>query len=127
VPLADIRGHSRSGIADAQLKLAVIRHRDDGHYSAGRRVLHRVENQIVQGVANLIDVESCGPDGSWNGRNLQADAFGGGELSTFADDLLFGRHGVLQCRRGGALRHPNRSAPRLGLRFAVGTRTPLSG
>ena len=29
-------------------------------------------------------------------------------------------------RRGGALRHPDRSAPRLGLRFAVGTRTPLS-
>ena len=28
-------------------------------------------------------------------------------------------------RRGGALRHPDRSAPRLGLRFAVGTRTPL--
>jgi hypothetical protein len=24
-------------------------------------------------------------------------------------------------RRGGALRHPDRSAPRLGLRFAVGT------
>src|SRR5262245_20238369 len=30
-------------------------------------------------------------------------------------------------RRGGALRHPDRSAPRLGSRFAVGTRTPLSG
>src|SRR5580700_3778956 len=27
-------------------------------------------------------------------------------------------------RRGGALRHPDRSAPRLGLRFAVGSRTP---
>src|SRR4051812_20682729 len=35
------------------------------------------------------------------------------------DDLLFSRHDVLQCR-GGALRHPDRSAPRLGLRFAVG-------
>ena len=35
------------------------------------------------------------------------------------DNLLFSRHDVLQCR-GGALRHPDRSAPRLGLRFAVG-------
>ena len=35
------------------------------------------------------------------------------------DDLLFSRHDVLQCR-GGALRHPDRSAPCLGLRFAVG-------
>jgi hypothetical protein len=29
-------------------------------------------------------------------------------------------------RRGGALRHPDRSAPRLGLRFAVGTGHHLS-
>src|SRR5205823_8115993 len=28
---------------------------------------------------------------------------------------------VLQMRRDGAPRHPDRSAPRLGLRFAVGT------
>ena len=37
-----------------------------------------------------------------------------------ADNLLFSRHGVLQCAKAGALRHPDRSAPRLGLRFAVG-------
>ena len=34
-----------------------------------------------------------------------------------ADDLLFGRSRRPN-RRGGALRHPDRSAPRLGLRFA---------
>ena len=38
-----------------------------------------------------------------------------------ADDLLFGRHVVSSIRRGGALRHPDRSAPRLGLQFAVGS------
>jgi hypothetical protein len=32
-----------------------------------------------------------------------------------ADDFLFSRHGVLQCAEAGALRHPDRSAPRLGL------------
>ena len=37
-----------------------------------------------------------------------------------ADDLLFGGHnGVLSNRRGGALRHPDRSASRLGYRCAV--------
>ena len=37
-----------------------------------------------------------------------------------ADDLLFGGHnGVPSNRRGGALRHPDRSASRLGYRCAV--------
>ena len=37
-----------------------------------------------------------------------------------ADDLLFSGHdGVLSNRRGGTLRHPDRSAPRLGYRCAV--------
>ena len=37
-----------------------------------------------------------------------------------ADDLLFSGHdGVLSNRRDGALRHPDRSAPRLGCRCAV--------
>jgi hypothetical protein len=38
-----------------------------------------------------------------------------------ADDLLFSRHGVLQCPEAEALRHPDRSAPRIGSRFAVET------
>src|SRR5262249_740481 len=41
------------------------------------------------------------------------------------NDLLFRRH--VPVRRGGALRDPDRSVPRPGSRFAVGTRTPLSG
>ena len=36
------------------------------------------------------------------------------------NDFLFGGHGVLQCAEAWALRHPGRSAPRPGLRFAVG-------
>jgi hypothetical protein len=36
------------------------------------------------------------------------------------DDLLFGGHGCSPIRRGGALRNPDHSAPRLGYRFAVG-------
>jgi hypothetical protein len=37
-----------------------------------------------------------------------------------ANDLLFsGHYSALSIRRGGALRHPDRSAPRLGYRFAV--------
>ena len=56
------------------------------------------------------------------------ELFGELQQSNFgADDLLFSRHGVLQCAEAGRFRHPDRSAPRLGSRFAVGTRTPLSG
>ena len=67
----------------------------------------------------LIGIEACASSHYWS-RELQQTNFR-------ADDLLFGRHGVLQCAEAGRFRHPDRSAPRLGSRFAVGTRTPLSG
>jgi len=56
-----------------------------------------------------------------------AELFGKLKQSNFGtDDLLFSRHGVLQSPRRGASPPPDRSAPHLGLRFAVGTRRPLS-
>jgi hypothetical protein len=43
------------------------------------------------------------------------------------DDLLFSRHGgVLQSAEAGGFANPDRSAPRLGYRFAVGPRHHMS-
>jgi hypothetical protein len=106
-PLPNVRGHARPGIADAKAKRAVARRRSHSHDPTRRRILHSIEQQIVQGAANLIDIELCGRDSSWNGHDLQADAFGGGKLAMRFARLLeeapevgFGRLRLMALRHG---------------------------
>jgi hypothetical protein len=105
-PVANFRGHPWSRIADAKLKLTVVCGRGDGHYPARRRILHGVENQIVHGAANLIDIEFRRPWSSRNGNDPQVNAFGRRKLAMRLDRLFEKAGEIGFCRlRLTALRH----------------------
>ena len=63
------------------MEVAVGLRRRDCHRAATWRVLHGVEDQIIQGATDLVDIEVRRRGGFRDGSGLNCNAFGCGKLT----------------------------------------------